>query len=121
MLLSVKEIDKDAKCALGLTALMWACERGHEKAVRALLTKQCSARIRATGTRDTALMLACRNNSKSVVRALLEWAEGSEDNIDIDGQNDAQYTALMIACERGHMKICERLLRVRAQVVASKS
>ncbi|GFN85060.1 LOW QUALITY PROTEIN: ankyrin-3 [Plakobranchus ocellatus] len=101
---SVDTTEKD-----GCTALMLACQNGHDSVVKALLKKNASVDItKENGC--TALMLACQNGHDSVVKALLE-KNASVDTTEKDG-----CTALMLACQNGHESVVKALLEKNASV-----
>lgn len=64
--------DLDAMDKTKVTALMYACNSGHEKLVRLLLESQCDVN-RMDNDGYTAIHLACMYNHASIVQILLEF------------------------------------------------
>ena len=98
---------------MGMTALMWACYKGHKVVVQLLLDH--SKRIELNSRNKfgkTAFTLACKNGHKSVVKMLLDHTER---NIDLNARCNSGMTALMYACSHGHKDVVQWAYRKTTQ------
>jgi ankyrin repeat protein len=93
----------------GATALMVACQKGHEECVRALL-EAGPPLAQATQDGTTALMMACQFGHVECVCALLRV--GSP----VAQAMQTGTTALMFACGEGHVECAGALLEAGAAV-----
>ena len=87
----------------GKTALMLACERGHEDIVHSLLSAGANVDIQ-DNKGLSALMLAGMHNHISIIHMLLE-ANANPHLTIFDGSN-----AIMIACQHGSYEVVELLI-----------
>ncbi|XP_019859682.1 PREDICTED: serine/threonine-protein phosphatase 6 regulatory ankyrin repeat subunit A-like [Amphimedon queenslandica] len=121
----------------GKTALMLACERGHEDIVHSLLSAGANVDIQ-DNKGWTALMIAGMHNHCSIIHILLQAnanlhlkaSDGSNaamiasyngnyevfellisKGVDYKYQREDGWNALMMACENGHTQIVELLLK----------
>ena len=136
-LLQLETVNIDHTNEEGKTALMLACERGHEDIVHSLLSAGANVNIQ-DNKGWTALMIASKYNHISIIHMLLE-ANGNPHLKTSDGSNtvmiasgfgnyevvelliskgvDYKYqredgaNALMVACQNGHTQIVELLLK----------
>ncbi|CAC5382726.1 unnamed protein product [Mytilus coruscus] len=87
-----------------------ASQDGHVNVVTELL--QHSAHVNQCSNDDTSpLQIACYNNRIEVVRVLLQW-----DDIDIDRYDDAGFSSLYQASQKGHVDVVKELLQHSADV-----
>ncbi|XP_049767351.1 poly [ADP-ribose] polymerase tankyrase-1-like [Schistocerca cancellata] len=86
------------------TALHWAAEKGHEKAVKCLVEGGADVDARSSGWQETPLHKAACNGHEAVVRLLLE--AGAE----ADARNKTQSTPLLVAAYHGHVAVVRLLL-----------
>ncbi|CAG2217454.1 ANKTM1 [Mytilus edulis] len=93
----------------GRTPLMLACQTGHYKSVKTLLTLGADISARDEDS-CTGLILAARHGYANIVKVLL-------DNYADVNQN----TALHVACEHGHVDCIRILLRYNADVTQMNS
>ena len=125
----------------GKTALMLACERGHEDIVHSLLSAGANVNLQDNNG-WTAVMRVIRHNHISIINMLLQantWLKlpngpteilmkacksGNtqrvklllKDKVDPNTINKEGKTALMLACEKGHEDIIHSLLSAGANV-----
>ena len=136
-LLLIDKVDPNTKNKEGLTALMLACERGHEDIVHSLLSAGANVNLQDING-WTALMRAIRHNHISIINMLLQananphmkTSNGSNALIiaSVDGhyevvrllisigvdykyQQEDGGNAFMLACQNGHTQIVELLLK----------
>ena len=136
-LLQLETVNIDHTNEEGKTALMLACERGHEDIVHSLLSAGANANIQSNKG-WTALMRASKHNHISIIHMLLEAnanphlkkMKGSNavmiasycgnyeivellisKGIDYKYQRGDGVTAFMSACQNGHTQIVELLLK----------
>ena len=79
---SDQNIELNVKVEYGMTAFIWACQKGHKDVVQLLLDH--SNRIELNARRDnsmTAFMWACFFGHKDVVKLLLECSDFVDTNI----------------------------------------
>lgn len=107
--------DVNASDAYGVTALMKACERGHEEIVKVLL--KAGAKVDACDEDGwTSLMAASRYGREKILELLLRYRKN-----DIVNASDTRgTTALIEACHCKHQKVMEMLLKAGADVTASR-
>uniref|UniRef100_A0A1X7THF6 Death domain-containing protein n=1 Tax=Amphimedon queenslandica TaxID=400682 RepID=A0A1X7THF6_AMPQE len=116
----------------GKTALMFACERGHEDIVRTLLSAGANVNIQ-DNKGWTALMIASKHNHISIIHMLLQvHADGSDalliasyygnyevvellisKGVDYNYQREDGANAFMLACQNGHNEVVKLLLMER--------
>ena len=133
-LLQLETVNIDHTNEEGKTALMLACERGHEDIVHSLLSAGANVNIQDNNG-WTALMIAIEHNHISIIHMLLQAnanphltiSNGSnasvisnDDNYKalelfiskgVDYQQEAGMNALMLACKNSHTQIVELLLK----------
>ena len=98
-----KNADINAKDRDGETALMRACEQGHDTVVKQLIEK--NADINATRDNGkTALMYACYHGHSEIVTQLIEK------NADINAKDGYGETAYDYAVDRGHASLANRVI-----------
>ena len=100
---------------LGRTALHRACENGHEPAARALLQAGADPSLTERDSGWSSLMLASAGGHEAVVRTLLRFAadeqgDAGEEKLADQVVERTRETALHLACARGHIMTCRRLL-----------
>ena len=87
----------------GMTALLYATERGHSNIIQLLLNEEAAVNTQES-TGLTALMFMCHYNHPDIVQLLLSY--GADPNI----QDHSVYSALMFACLRQLTLAVELLL-----------
>ena len=98
----------------GATAVMWACERGHEQIVRDLMQAGADSDIR-NDYGWTALMYAALNGHGKCIRALFEGPQKEESLEKIDYRHaNSGNTALMWAASKGQVGSLTVLLELGA-------
>ena len=127
-LLQLETVNIDHTNEEGKTALMLACERGHEDIVHSLLSAGANVNIQDNKGR-TALTIASEHNHISIIH-MLQQAQGSHDimaasyngkyevvklliskGFDYKDQQKDGVNAFMLACLKGHTQIVELLLK----------
>ena len=136
-LLQLETVNIDHTNEEGKTALMLACERGHEDIVHSLLSAGANVNIQ-NNKGWTALMIASKHNHISIIHMLLQAnanphlktpigsnavliasGNGSYEvvelliskGVDYKYQREDGMTAFMLACQNGHTQIVELLLK----------
>uniref|UniRef100_A0A1X7SNH8 Uncharacterized protein n=1 Tax=Amphimedon queenslandica TaxID=400682 RepID=A0A1X7SNH8_AMPQE len=136
-LLQLETVNIDHTNEEGRTALMLACERGHEDIVHSLLSAGANVNIQ-DNKGWTALMRASEHNHISIIHMLLEAnanphlkkSNGSNavviasyngncevvellisKGVDYKCQQEDGMNAFMLACQNGHTQVVELLLR----------
>ncbi|XP_063445615.1 transient receptor potential cation channel subfamily A member 1-like [Mytilus trossulus] len=98
----------------GRTPLMLACQTGHYKSVKTLLTLGADISARDEDS-CTGLILAARHGYANIVKVLLDnYAE-------VNQIDKIKNTALHVACEHGHVDCIRILLRYHADVTQKNS
>ncbi|XP_071132129.1 transient receptor potential cation channel subfamily A member 1-like isoform X2 [Mytilus edulis] len=98
----------------GRTPLMLACQTGHYKSVKTLLTLGADISARDEDS-CTGLILAARHGYANIVKVLLDnYAE-------VNQVDKIKNTALHVACEHGHVDCIRILLRYNADVTQMNS
>ena len=127
-LLQLETVNIDHTNEEGRTALMLACERGHEDIVHSSLSAGANVNIQ-DNKGWTALMIASEHNHISIIHMLLQANANphltiSESNtlmiailkifriehIDLCPQQNDGWNAFMLACQNGHTQVVELLL-----------
>ena len=136
-LLQLETVNIDHTNEEGKTALMLACERGHEDTVHSLLSAGANVNIQ-DNKGWTALMIASEHNHISIIHMLLQAnanphlkkSNGSNavmiasfhgnyevvelligKGVDYKHQQEDGWNAFMMACQNGHTQIVELLLK----------
>ena len=104
LLLAHKDINVNIQTQEGITALMFAVEKGDGEIVELLLDKGADIDAKAKGGL-TALMFAAYHGNEKAVEKLLDRGA------DIETQNTNGLTALTLAKKREHTKVAEQLKR----------
>ena len=102
-LLQLETVNIDHTNEEGKTALMLACERGHEDIVHSLLSAGANVNIQ-DNKGWTALMIASEHNHISIIQMLLQ-ADANPHLIKSNGSN-----AVMIASYHGNYEVVELLI-----------
>ena len=93
---------------MGMTALMWACYKGHKEVVQ-LLLDHFDQHIELDARNDdgmSPLMWACHEGHKDVVKLLLDHSK----RIELNSRNKFGKTAFTLACKNGHKSVVKLLL-----------
>ena len=136
-LLQLETVNIDHTNEEGKTALMLACEKGHEDIVHSLLSAGANVNIQDNNG-WTALMIAIEHNYISIIHMLLQananphlkLSDGSNavmiasyhgnyvvvdllisKGVDYKYQQEDGWNAFMLACQKGHTQIVELLLK----------
>lgn len=96
------------------TPLHYAAARGHQNTLLVLMHAGVDVTA-VTNDRNTALHLSCLNGHMNCVKALLFYAEHMKMTIDLNAQNRAGETAIMLAAKWGFRDIVEVLLEYGVQ------
>lgn len=107
---------REFKCSIGWTALMYACQCGHSKVVKALLKQECDVALKEEGTGTTALMCAARMGHVDVVKTLLLTNQSEP-----DARNKQGWTALFFAAAGKHRACVSALLAFGARASTKDS
>ena len=137
LLLQLETVNIDHTNEEGKTALMLACERGHEDIVHSLLSAGANVNLQDNNG-WTALMRASKHNHISIINVLLQAnanphlkttrgsnalmiASGNGNyevvellisiGVDYKYQREDGWNAFMVACQNGHTQIVELLLK----------
>ncbi|XP_065826100.1 uncharacterized protein [Oscarella lobularis] len=94
----------------GWTSLMKACKKGHLGTVQLLVSKQCDINIR-TKNGWTALHVASYNGQTAVTEYLIDHF-----GVNVDEQNDDDWTLLMMACQEGHLDTVQLLVSKQCDI-----
>ena len=86
---------------------MFACEYGHENAVKLLLGFSELISMITVVNKKTAFMLACERGQLKVIRLLLDYSENK--SIVLNKQDKIGLTAFMFVCENGHKGVVNML------------
>jgi ankyrin repeat protein len=92
----------------GITALMWAIQRGYQQTTQALIDKGAEIDARDDGG-ETALIWASYFGRLAVVQALL--AKGAK----VNAKSKKGITALILASQKGHRDVGELLIKAGAK------
>ncbi|XP_019854303.1 PREDICTED: uncharacterized protein LOC109583413 [Amphimedon queenslandica] len=121
----------------GKTALMLACERGHEEIVHNLLSAGADCSVQ-NNSGWTALMMASEHNYISIILMLLQATDLKKSNgsnalmiasyhgnyevveLLISRGVDYGVNAFMLACQNGHTKIVELFLKKQVDPIVQK-
>uniref|UniRef100_A0A1X7V054 CARD domain-containing protein n=1 Tax=Amphimedon queenslandica TaxID=400682 RepID=A0A1X7V054_AMPQE len=118
-LLQLETVNIDHTNEEGKTALMLACERGHEDIVHSLLSAGANVNIQ-DNKGWTTLMMASKHNHISIIHMLLQananphLKTSSGSKVDPNVQNKDGVTALMLASANGHYEVVKLLLEWEA-------
>ena len=98
----------------GFSALMFACERGHESVIRLLLEKGADAKITEPGQQLTPLMAACSGIGFTDPTSKEERALGIAELLvqhgaDVNAVGKSGQTASKFATDAGHQKVVQFL------------
>lgn len=93
----------------GTTALMRACQEGHDVITELLISYHCNVN-RKNNEGMNALMLASQRGHDIVVTRLIRAGAS------MDEQTPQGSTALMLACKRGHTRVVETLVTMGAEI-----
>jgi ankyrin repeat protein len=99
-------IDVNQQDERGLTALIWALQKGHIEIVQELLQNEKIDVNQQEFLSYSALISAAEEGEQEIVRMLLK-----NENIDINLRNVRGSTALITASANGHIEIVEMLLQ----------
>ena len=105
----LEKTNVNAKTESGITALMMACDEGHEEIAGLLIKKRADVNAKEKNDNLTALMLACYHGHKDLVELLIAH------RVDVNAEDKKGRTALMVASNRGHTEIAELLKYVGAK------
>ena len=105
--------DVNKRCRSGDTPLHGACANGHLLAVRALLVAGADPNAEGQSSR-AALHWACKCGNPDVAQEMVQML--ADAGAEIDQQDNAGYTPLHLAAQRGSTAVCALLLRLRADL-----
>ena len=106
--LGCTNIDLNARSNMGFTALLLACEEGHNNVAQLLLhySKRIDLNARCNNG-GTAFIWACYFGQKDIVQLLLDH---SDPTIELNARSNNGLTAFMWACRSGHKDVVKLLL-----------
>jgi serine/threonine-protein phosphatase 6 regulatory ankyrin repeat subunit B len=129
ILLSRDDIDVNKHSKKNQTPLNKASDKGHFKVVRLLLSQPNIDLNKKDDWKDSPLASARNKKHNEIVQLLIEAGAAysihdaigcqdivfimqwlNEEDCDVNQTNDSGWTPLLIACERGHVQIVQRLL-----------
>jgi ankyrin repeat protein/WD40 repeat protein len=103
--------DVNAKTDYGITALMWASDKGHLETVKWLTANKADVNAK-TKDGKTALIMASEEGHLETVKWLIA------NNSDVNAKTKRGDTALMMASEKGHLEIVKWLIANNADINA---
>lgn len=112
LLMKSPDLDLNATCAGGKTALIYAVEAGQNDWVLRLLRKDCSSINVQDAEGETALMKAARLNNYTLAVGLVQWG-ATTGLTNRDGK-----TAADIAREAGALSLAAEVTRDKADILA---